>query len=204
MSTATLAAPAVRPSPVPDLSPEELAWMNGPGREGRYEWVDGRAVKKPMSFEANQVGANVAIELGLHLRLRPIATVLIEQEFQCFPNKPKQVRKPDVCLILNTRVPTPRPTGYLRFVPDLAIEVISPNDLVYNLDEKLEDYRSAGFPLVWTVNPDSRLVRIFAVGRPVEERRAGDTLDAGGLLPGFAVAVEALMPPADGTVMSTT
>ena len=37
MSIVTLAAP-VRPSPVDDLTPEELAWMNGPGREGRSEW----------------------------------------------------------------------------------------------------------------------------------------------------------------------
>ena len=145
---------------------------------------------------------NVAGELYLYLRARPVGALLIEQEFQCFPAKPRQVRKPDLCLILNSRIPKPRSTGYLRFVPDLAIEVISPNDLVYNLDDKLEDYRSAGFPLVWTVNPDGRLVRIFAVGRPVEERRAGDTLDAGGLLPGFAVAVEGLVPPADGAAVT--
>ena len=193
MSASVLAA-TVRPSPVEELSPEELAWMNGPGREGRFEWVDGRAVKKPMSYDANWVAGHVITHLGMYLLQHPIAGVLVEQEFQCFPTKPRQVRKPDVCLILNSRVPTPHPRGYLRFVPDLAIEVVSPNDLVYNLDEKLEDYRSAGFPLVWVVNPDSRLVRVHVPGRPVAELRAGDTLTCDPLLPGFAVTVGELIP----------
>ncbi len=195
MSTTVLAA-SVRPSPVEELSPEELAWMNGPGREGRFEWVDGRAVKKPMSYDANLVAGNFVFELNLYLRRSPVGGVLIEQEFQCFPLKPRQIRKPDVCLILNSRVPTPHPRGYLRFVPDLAIEVVSPNDLVYNLDEKLEDYRAAGFPLVWVVNPDSRLVRVHVPGRAVDEFRAGDTLTCDPLLPGFAVPVAGLMPAA--------
>ena len=199
MSTATLTAP-VRPSPVLDLTPEELAWMNGPGREGRYEWVDGRAVKKPMSYDANLVAGNVVFELNLYLRDDPVGGVLIEQEYQCFPGKPKQVRTPDVSLVLHSRVPRPHPKGYLRFVPDLAIEVVSPNDLVYNLDEKLEDYRSAGFPLVWVVNPDSRLVRVHVPGRPVAELRVGETLAAAGLLPGFAVAVDALVPAVPAAV----
>ena len=170
--------------------------MNGPGREGRFEWVDGRAVKKAMSYDANLLAGNIAGELYVCLRRNPIGSVLIEQEFQCIPGKPKQIRKPDVCLILNARVPTPHPTGFLRFVPDLAVEVVSPNDRVYNPDEKLEDYRSAGFPLVWAVNPDSRLVRVHVPGHPVAERRGGDTLTADDLLPGFAVPVAALMPPA--------
>jgi Uma2 family endonuclease len=200
MSTATLDVPA-RPSPATDLSPEELAWMNGPGREGRFEWVDGRAVKKPLSFDANQVAGNIAIELGIHLRSDPVAVLLIEQEFQCFPGKPKQVRKPDLCLILNDRVPVPRPTGYLRFVPDLAIEAVSPNDLVYSLDEKLEDYRAAGFPLVWVINPDSRLIRVHVRDRPIVELRAGDTLRGEPLLPGFAVQVASIMPAVPAVVV---
>ena len=168
--------------------------MNGPGREGRFEWVDGRAVKKLMSYDANWVAGIVVTELGIYLRRNPIAGILIEQEFQCFPAKPRQVRKPDVCLVLNNRVPIPHPRGFLRFVPNLAVEVVSPNDLVYNLDEKLEDYRSAGFPLVWVINPDSRLMRVHVPGWPVVELRAGGTLACEPLLPGFAVAVDSLMP----------
>ena len=195
MSTITLPPPAVRPSPVADLSPEELAWMNGPGRQRRYEWVDDHPVKKPVSYDANRAAGDVVIGLGIYLRQHPGFDLLIEQEFQCFPLKPRQVRKPDVCLIRTGRAPPPRPTGYLRFVPDLAVEVVSHHDTVYDLDAKLEDYRSAGFTLTWLVNPDSRLVRVHAPGQPIAEFRPGDTLTAPGLLPGFAVAVDSLLPP---------
>ena len=43
--------------------------------------------------------------------------------------------------------------GFTSIPPDLAVEVVSPNDTVYDLDEKLEDYRAAGIPLVWVVYP---------------------------------------------------
>ena len=94
-------------------------------------------------------------------------------------------------------MPTPWPDGYLRFVPDLTVEVVSPTDLVYNLDEKLEEYRSVEFPLVWTINPDSRLVRVYRPGQPAVELRDGDVLRADGLLPGFEVPVANLMLPVD-------
>jgi Uma2 family endonuclease len=41
--------------------------------------------------------------------------------------------------------------GHVKITPDLAVEVISPNDKIYDLEEKLEDYWSAGVKLVWAV-----------------------------------------------------
>ena len=194
MSTATLAAAAPLAA-VPELTPDDLAAANGTLRQGRFELVDGRLVKKPMSFDANQVAANFVIELGIYLRRTPIGVVLVEQEYQCFPRKPRQVRVPDVSFVLTPRIPVPHPTGFLRFTPDLAVEVVSANDLVYKLDDKLEDYRSAGFPLVWVINPDVRLVRVHRPGQPIAEYRPGDTLRGDGPLSGLTIQVDALVPP---------
>ena len=46
-------------------------------------------------------------------------------------------------------------------MPDVVVEVILPNDLAEELFEKLDDYQSAGIPLIWVVNPVSRAVWPF-------------------------------------------
>ncbi len=60
--------------------------------------------------------------------------------------------------------------GHVPVRPDLAIEVVSPDEGVYDLDSKLRDYRAAGIPLVWVFNParESRQVRVFRPGRPID------------------------------------
>ncbi len=59
--------------------------------------------------------------------------------------------------------------GYCTIPPDLAVEVVSPNDLVAELDEKVEEYLRAGVKLVWVVHPDARA----RPGLPSDGRRAG-------------------------------
>jgi Uma2 family endonuclease len=46
------------------------------------------------------------------------------------------------------------PEGHTRIAPDLAAEVMSPNDLAYEVDRKVKEYLAAGVRLVWVINPD--------------------------------------------------
>ena len=69
--------------------------------------------------------------------------------YQCFPHAPGLVRKPDVSFVRYGRLPGGElPDGWIKIRPDLAVEVVSPNDTVEKLNEKLEDYEIAGIPLV--------------------------------------------------------
>ena len=101
------------------------------------------------------------------------------------------------------RVPTPRP-GTCRSGRTAAVEVVSPTDNAYELQDKLDDYRSVGIPLVWVVWRHVRLVqlRVDAAGRPIVELRPGETLTGGDVLPGFAVAVAELFRPAPTAAMA--
>ena len=66
------------------------------------------------------------------------------------------MRRPDVSCVLADRLALDQiGDGFLKIRPDLAIEVISPNDKVYDLEEKLDDYRVSGIPLVWLIFPNS-------------------------------------------------
>ena len=74
--------------------------------------------------------------------------------YQCFPHAwpGSQTRR-----LVHQRGPIARgrlAEGWVRIPPDLAVEVVSPNDSAEELEEKLEDYHKAGVPLVWVIYPE--------------------------------------------------
>jgi Uma2 family endonuclease len=77
----------------------------------------------------------------------------------------------------------------LALVPDLVIEVVSPNDKVVELDAKIDLYLSDGVRLIWVFNPQSRKVTIHApdLENPIVLK---DTLDGGDVLPGFTLDIQ--------------
>ena len=70
-----------------------------------------------------------------------------------------------------------------------------PKDTAYELDEKLDDYRRAGVPLVWVINPNSRTVRIYRGDDPVITLHEDDELSGENIIPGFRCPVREILPP---------
>jgi Uma2 family endonuclease len=77
-----------------------------------------------------------------------------------------------------------------RFVPDLAIEIVSENDTFSSLLRKKERYRSCGTAEVWILSPETHEVFVFS-SRGNRILREEDEL-ASELLPGFRIAVKQL------------
>jgi len=90
--------------------------------------------------------------------------------------------------------------GHIRIVPDLAVEVISANDLAYAVDEKVDEYETAGVQLIWIVNPEMRTVRVHRADGTVRVLPEKDELDGEHVLPGFRCRVGELFLPAAGSV----
>ena len=76
----------------------------------------------------------------------------------------------------------------LAMVPDLVIEVVSPNDKVSELDEKVDAYLLDGVRLIWVIDPQRRKATVFApdIEQPLHLTVNG-VLDGGDVLPGFTV-----------------
>lgn len=103
---------------------------------------------------------------------------------------PDTVRVPDVSYIAPEHIPaTGIPVSYIRQAPDLAIEVVSPEDRATELREKARDYLEAGTMQVWVLWPGERTVTVYMQGHMPSEFGPEDTLDGGDLLPGFRVKV---------------
>ena len=189
MSVATL--------PEVQMPPTSLNGRDAP----LYEVVDGRYVELEMSSysvvlasrlhtrldsfaEANQLGQAISeILVGLAERLR---------------------RRPDVSFVSYNRWPRGKPIPYTDpwpVVPELAVEVVSPNDLAEDLRLKIAEYFRYGVQMVWVVWPKLCAVDVYESLTQVRVLERNDVLDGGRVLPGFTLALADLFresPPAEG------
>jgi Uma2 family endonuclease len=173
------------------FSPDELLTL--PDADA-YELVGGELVERKMGAKSSFIAGKVYARLERFCDDQRLGWVFPEgTSFRCFPDEPDKVRRADVSFIRFGRLAREQlPEGHLRTAPDLAVEVVSPNDLAYDVDSKVEDYLQAGVRLVWVVNPATRTVRVHRPDGPGATLRADDELTGGEVLPGFRCSIRDL------------
>ena len=164
---------------------------------GLYELVDGELMEICMSNLASWVAVKVSTRLDVYCSEKRIGAVFSsETYFKCFPSRPRNARKPDVSFISQERLPADwSADGFFTIAPDLAVEVLSPNDLVYEVDQKIREYLDAGVKLVWVINPEQRLIQIHRADGTVTKLKETDFLGGEDIIPGFSCPVVELFPP---------
>ena len=155
-----------------------------------YELVDGNLVERKMGSESSVIAGIILTILNNFIRGKRMGYAAgADCSYQCFPDAPDKVRKPDVSFVRSGRLPGDKPPkGHTKIAPDLAVEVISPNDLASEIDDKVAEYLAAGVKLVWVVNPTSRTVRTHPSANS-GILTANDTITGGDVLPGFECRV---------------
>ena len=159
--------------------------------EGKAELVRGEVrMTPPPGAPHGTAATNLLVMLANHVRSRSLGRAFGDSFGYELIRLPHTARVPDLSFVGADRLPTGGVgPGLLKIAPDLAVEVLSPSETASSLQEKLDDYASAGTPLVWVVDPIRRGVMIVATNAPVRWLREGDTLDGGGVIAGFACAV---------------
>jgi Uma2 family endonuclease len=182
MNTATLTQP---------VTPEDLLAM--PDGDS-YELVDGKLVERYMGSRSSYIGSRLVHLLTAFCDERKAGWVWgADCGYQCFPDRPNLVRKPDVSFIRMGRLPGEEaPEGHTRIPPDLAVEVVSPKDLYYEISERVHDFLAVGVPLVWVIDPTVRTVLIYRQNGTITGVREGEELDGEDVLPGFRCPVREL------------
>jgi len=179
-----------------EWTPEELLAM--PDGE-HYELVDGLLVERAMSLLASRVEVTLGRMLDGYCVANGLGWVLGPScGYLCFPWKPRRVRRPDLSFIRQGRLPKEPQwsEGYVTIPPDLAVEVTSPSDAVYDLEEKVEEYLRAGVRLIWVIHPEVQAIEVMRGDGSVSRLRAGDELSGEDVMPGFRCAVVSLFPAA--------
>jgi Uma2 family endonuclease len=83
-------------------------------------------------------------------------------------------------------------TALIDGVPTLVAEILSPNDTVEEVHEKIAKYRQAGVPVVWIIDPYDQTVTVHRAGGKPVLFNADQELSGEPQLPGFRVPVARL------------
>jgi Uma2 family endonuclease len=171
---------------------ELLALPMGMGK--RYELVLGELrVMSPGGWKHGSVISNLHIILGGFVSRHKLGMMFgAETGFKLTTN-PDTVRAPDAAFVSNANIPADlSERGYWPGAPDLAVEVVSPNDTSGKVDEKIEAWLAAGCTSLWIVDPRLETVTIYHSLTDVTIKAAGDVIENEPLLPGFSCKVDEL------------
>jgi len=174
------------------LSPPHAEHVDRTDEEPFFEVIDGQYVElPPMGIRENHIASRLSgfiFNYNLNFDRGRIET---EPLFKLFADR-NQKRRPDVAFISYERWPKRRPVpteAAWEVVPDLAVEVVSPNDYATYLIDKIEDYFQAGSKRVWVIWPARCYVYDYQSPTEINVLRVGDDLDGGTVLPGFRLAL---------------
>lgn len=167
------------------VTADELEHM--PKGDFRWELVRGRLIRmSPAAPQHGRITVELCARLWNHVTPRGTGEVWTEVGF-VLASEPDTVRAPDVCFVRSDRLPAADARGFYRGAPELAIEVLSPDDSRAEVDEKVDDYLSAGTSLVVVLDPHRRRATIHRPhGDPIT-LTATETLDLHPVVSDFRV-----------------
>ena len=204
MNTATLPAapvvlPPARPVPAPAPSPPPPD-PYATDEDGLFEVVRGVRVEKTMGLIENVIAGTLHGYLAPFCRANPVGHAVIETMF-AIPGSGND-RKPDVAFVSFGRWPQARPIPRVNawaVAPDLAVEVISPTDKMFEVFEKLHEYFAGGVRQVWHVLSHVEQVHVWDSPTSVRVLTRADELTGDPVVPGFRLPVADLFPPSAPT-----
>jgi Uma2 family endonuclease len=104
---------------------------------------------------------------------------------------PDTVRAPDIAFIATRKLPSSMPNeAFWPGAPDLAVEVLSPDDRTGEVNEKVEAWLAAGTSAVWIVDPKLRKVMTYQPAAAAKIYSIGETLIGDPVVPGFSCPVD--------------
>jgi Uma2 family endonuclease len=162
----------------------------------RYELVKGKLSEMaPAGDEHSTISGNLMWYLMQVVRPNKLGRVYPQDTAFVIDPINKTVRAPDLAFVASNRLPK-MGKGAVLVVPDLAVEVVSPNDLLSSeVAEKVREYQQAGVRLVWVINPRPHRWDVQVYHPDSSEPitlNLEDELDGEEIIPGFRLKVNAL------------
>jgi len=156
------------------------------------ELVEGRVVRmSPAGGHHGRVLGRIIAKLAVFVARKKCGDILSGETGFLVRSDPDTVRAPDTAYVSWATIDLFEQSGktYFPVAPDLAVEVLSPDDTWEALEKKAREYLDGGSKLVWVVNPKSETVWIFERGSSSRSLGVKNTIDGGKALPGFKAKV---------------
>jgi Uma2 family endonuclease len=156
----------------------------------KYELDDGRLIIMPPPGDIHgAVQANICSALIIDGQAKGLGKVRSEVGL-ILRRDPDRLTGPDAVFISADSLPIRRSKeGYLETIPELVIEIRSPNDTGPEIQAKVDEYLAAGVRVVWVADPARQSITVHRVGVAVEVFGPSDLLTVPDIIPGFQARV---------------
>lgn len=160
--------------------------LNLPEDGMKHELVDGEILVSPTGFRHSEIAGKILQIIATFLDEFPIGKVLTPDVGIWLSDG--NLRSPDVTFVRNEKLPEGKsPDTFGEFVPDLAVEVLSPKDRMRQVASKIGEFLDCGIPMVWLVDPARETVTIYRSLSDTEQLSRDDTIGGAPALPGSRV-----------------
>ncbi|PYO91066.1 MAG: Uma2 family endonuclease [Gemmatimonadetes bacterium] len=174
------------------MTAEELLYTNVPNK--RTELVRGRLiVHEPPGGRHGNITAMLGARLWQHVDLTAAGALFVGDTGFTLSRNPDTVRGPDIAFVHRERVPDPIPSTFLEFAPDLVVEILSPTDRPGEVLAKVGEWLDAGARLVWVIDPERRLARIYRADGTEQVLEETGRLLGEDILPGFSCPLASIL-----------
>jgi Uma2 family endonuclease len=172
-----------------EMTAEELLRLTDDGK--RYELLEGELREMaPAGARHGRIAARLTSLLDQHITAKRRGIVLAAETGFRISQNPDTVRAPDVSFVARERIPPEGPPeGYWDLAPNLAVEVVSPNDTAAQVQSKVQMWLESGVRLVWVVYPDTRAIMAYKSLKEITTFTIEDILNGGQVVPGFECTV---------------
>ena len=153
----------------------------------KYELIDGVVCMSPSAnFRHQTIQGRIVGQIDAYLLGNPIGKVAPEADVRLGPDL---VYRPDVVFVRSDKAV--RCGAAVTEVPDLVVEIISPESRSYDSKTKRGDYEATGVGEYWLIDPEQKSFRFLVLrdGAFVEAVPTGDRY-AAHVLPGFELDLD--------------
>lgn len=171
------------------VTAEQLLRMPDDGY--RYELVRGELKRMtPAGWRHGAIAGRLHGWLAQHIEQNDLGTVFTAETGFLLQRDPDTVRAPDIAFIHRDRFPPlPPEEAFWPGAPDLAVEVLSPDDALGHVDDKVKAWLDGGATMVWVINPRWRNVIVYRSANDIRTLTENDDLSGQDVVPGFSCRV---------------
>jgi Uma2 family endonuclease len=171
------------------VTADELCEMSFP--DEKTELVRGKIIRMSPTGDIHGI---VVMEIGRllsnHVKENHLGVVCADETGFIVARDPDTVRAPDASFVSNERMEGLQQTGkFWPFAPDLAVEVVSPDDTPKKVKDKVRDWFDGGTRLVWVAYPAKRTVHVYHSPQDVRVLQESDVLAVEDVVLGFTCGV---------------
>lgn len=150
----------------------------------KYEWNDGELIKFIGMNKTQLYIYGILTKLFNKKGYWEVGTLIAEQEVQLTGI---QMRRPDISYFTDLQIKNTKQG--IDEIPEFVIEIISGNDNINKVEEKIIEYYKAGVKTVWLIMPESKTVHVYTSRKNVTICIETDICSAKPVLEDFEISV---------------